>query len=124
MAKILVIEDDQNSRETLVNFLRKKGFLVTQAEDGQKGIDILANNTFDIIISDLWTPTLDSISLLNKLGEAAGGAAVVIMTAHLTNLSLWKSEQVNVTAYLEKPFTMDSLFALVNNIIENRKSST
>lgn len=120
MANILLIEDEANLRESLADILNDKGYVITQVEDGLKGIQALGNNTFDVIITDLRTPTIDSISLLDQLGQRSKGAEIIVITGHLSRLTLNKSEHINVYAYLEKPFSAEYLISLIEGILKKK----
>src|ERR1043165_1757325 len=56
LARILVIDDDQQSRGDVVDALRKKGYAISEASSINEGRDQVTNNEFDLIISDLWLP--------------------------------------------------------------------
>jgi len=65
--RVLVVDDEQNSREGLSKILTKEGYSVRTAENGKKALLEAENNSFDLIITDLRMPEMDGIEVLEKL---------------------------------------------------------
>ncbi len=105
MAKILLIEDEPNLRESLSDILREKGFEITLAEDGRRGIELVLRETFDVIISDLRTPAMTAMNLLSRLGELSNGAAIIVISGHSSELTEQKCKEIGVVASIKKPFS-------------------
>jgi two-component system response regulator PilR (NtrC family) len=68
-AKILVVDDEESIREFLEIMLRKEGYEITLAEDGQKAKELLQKKSFDMIISDLQMPNMTGIELLKYVRQ-------------------------------------------------------
>lgn len=66
MSTILVIEDEDAIRELIADILENEGYDVLTAENGQAGIDILAQTTPDLILCDIMMPELSGYDVLNK----------------------------------------------------------
>jgi two-component system, OmpR family, response regulator RpaB len=82
---ILVVEDDQPLRHALSVKLEKVGYRVTQAPDGEAGMDAATNSHPDLILLDLLMPKLDGIGLLQRLRREEWGKDVPVIV--LTNLN-------------------------------------
>ena len=67
MEKILVVEDDQEIRTGIKYLLLNEGFDIKEAEDGNKALDALHTENFDLIISDIMMPGKDGYDLLNQI---------------------------------------------------------
>lgn len=80
--KILIVEDDPSVSEPLVNILTTEGYLVLQAEDGKKGLEIALREHPVVILLDILLPFLDGLGVLKKLREDAWGqsAPVILFT--------------------------------------------
>lgn len=69
MNHILLIDDDEATRETLADCLDSAGHTVAQAENGRKALQLLNKTSYDLIVTDVFMPELDGIELLQILGE-------------------------------------------------------
>lgn len=67
MKKILVIEDEADLREEIVTWLNLEGYAVTEAENGQKGLEIIMQDPPDMILSDIMMPLMSGSEVLNFL---------------------------------------------------------
>lgn len=63
---ILIVEDDRFYRETFAGLLEKSGYVVDIAEDGTQGLELLKENTYDLIISDIMHPNLDGLQMIER----------------------------------------------------------
>ena len=63
LKNILVVEDEPASLELLSHFLRKEGYRVSEASDGAKAIELLDNQPFDLVLTDIRMPRLDGVTL-------------------------------------------------------------
>jgi len=84
MKKILVIEDDFSLRKALSDKLKREGFEVFEANDGEKGLEIILNKKIDLIMLDILMPKMDGLTMYKKLKENFGISG--IPTIILTNL--------------------------------------
>ena len=82
MMTVLAVDDSQSIRQMVAAILVSNGYEVEQAEDGQAGLELATDNSYDVIISDVNMPKMDGLTLLKTLGE--GAPPVVIVTASAT----------------------------------------
>src|SRR6186713_2305354 len=85
--RILVVDDEESIREFLDIMLRKEGYEVTVAEDGQKAIDVLKKKSFDMVISDLQMPNVTGMELLKHTRDNYPDVIFMIITAFGTTES-------------------------------------
>lgn len=116
--KILVVEDDDDSREVLQLFLEQSGARVFSAESAKAAMDILsrrADRLPDIIISDLAMPDEDGYSLLTRIRqlppEKGGQIPAIALSAFTTLESKQKAFESGFQLYSTKPFEPDRLVA-------------
>ena len=83
-AKILIIDDEQGIRDFLAYELGRQGYTVLAAKDGEKGVEKLREEKFDLVISDIKMPKMDGIELLQKIRAEQPDVPVVLMTAFAT----------------------------------------
>ena len=115
--KIWVIDDDRAMRWVLEKTFKEEGFDVTSFEEAQSALDELADNTPDVILTDIRMPGIDGLTFLGKVKGNYPDLPVIIMTAHSDLESAVSSYQTGAFEYLPKPFDIDEALALVNRAI-------
>jgi DNA-binding response OmpR family regulator len=110
--KLLLIEDSKRLRNSLVPGLRKADYSVDATGDGSEGLWLAESNNYDVIILDLMLPTLDGLSLLQRLRRAKD-THVLILTARDTVQDRVQGLQAGADDYLIKPFAFEELLARV-----------
>ena len=82
MAKVLLADDEEALRLMFGRQLRRAGHVVTVTEDGQAAADLLAQEDFDVVVSDMKMPRLDGMGLLARDSETAPTTEFIILTGH------------------------------------------
>jgi len=122
--RVLVVDDEQNSREGLSKILTKEGYSVRTAENGKKALLEAENNSFDLIITDLRMPEMDGIEVLEKLRKKNKDIGVVIVTAYGEVNSYLKAMNLGAFEYLNKPIHLEELRRVINKaLLESSKVS-
>ena len=122
--KVLVVDDEQNSREGLSKILTKEGYKVHIAEDGEKALHEAGNYKFDLIITDLRMPDMDGIEVLKKVREKNKDIGVVIVTAYGEVNSYLTAMNLGAFEYLNKPIHLEELRRVIKKALdENPRSS-
>jgi two-component system chemotaxis response regulator CheY len=116
--KILTVDDSKTMRDMVAFTLRKAGFEVNEAEDGNKALAVLAGAKFDLIITDLNMPNMDGISLIKNVRTSAQHRAVpiLILTTEGDGTKKAEGKAAGATGWLVKPFNPDKLVELVNRV--------
>lgn len=116
---ILFVEDEAAVRVIAAKSLRKRGYQVTEAEDGEEALEILEDATepFDLLLSDVVMPGLDGPGLLKQGRELLGDARIVFISGYAAEkFSDLLAEEPDVT-FLPKPFTLAELAEKVKSEI-------
>jgi len=116
---ILFVEDEASVRVIAAKTLRKRGYTVIEAEDGEEALDILedGDHTFDMMISDVVMPGMDGPTLLKEGRSLLGDARIVFISGYAEeHFSDLLSEEPDVT-FLPKPFTLVQLAEKVKSEI-------
>ena len=111
--RVLLIEDSERLQRSIGAGLRKAGYAVDVAGNGNEGLWHAQGTAYDVIILDLMLPGLDGLSLLTQLREAGKTTHVLILTARDTVEDRVKGLQMGADDYLIKPFAFDELLARV-----------
>lgn len=117
--KILVVDDEQGIRFLLLDVLSNEGFDVSLAKDGQESLDILEENDFDLVITDINMPGMDGISMLKTMKKAGRKEKVILMSASPLDESLFGHEMPVVLRQLLKPFRLDDFLGVVIDATNN-----
>ncbi|MBZ0269132.1 response regulator [bacterium] len=119
--KILVIDDEENIRATLEEFLTLTGYRVTTAANGAEGLDRLGAASFDLVLSDLKMPGVDGIAVIEWVKETQPDLPVVVMTGFATVDSTIRALRLGAEDYLLKPFSLDEIERTIESCLEKRR---
>ncbi|PKG38801.1 response regulator transcription factor [Psychromonas sp. Urea-02u-13] len=115
--KILVVEDDQTTREFVVKALTQQGFVVDSAGDGKEALMMVISCEYQLVILDRMLPSLDGLKVLAAMRATGNTTPVLILSA----LDSVEQRVEGLTAgsddYLTKPFALAELLARVNIIL-------
>ena len=120
-AKILVVDDEPSIREFLEIMLKKDGYEVFCAEDGQKAIDILKKKAFDLVISDLQMPNVTGIELLHHVTLNYPDLTFMVITAFGTTESAVEVMKKGAYDYITKPFKIDEVRLNIANALKSKR---
>jgi DNA-binding response OmpR family regulator len=120
MSQILVVDDDSNNQRMLSYSLRKAGYEVLLASDGQAGLDILDHEEIHLAIIDLSMPVMDGISMLRSIrtNDTYSQLPVIVLTASGDENELFMADTLGVVAFLTKPTSSRILLKTVANILQ------
>ncbi len=124
MTKVLVVEDNEMNRDMLARRLRRKGFEVVLAADGESGIDAATRVAPAIILMDLSLPGIDGWETTRRLKAAAGTAAIPIiaLTAHAMSGDREKALAAGCDDYDTKPVELSRLLEKIDKLLAQAKS--
>jgi DNA-binding NtrC family response regulator len=122
MAKLLVVDDENNLRLVVQKEMTRQGHEVETASDGEAAWDALEQQDFDVLLCDINMPRLDGIALLRRLRERSQNPPEVIMiTGQATVESAIEAMKLGAYDYLTKPYRITELSALVTQSAEKQK---
>jgi two-component system response regulator PilR (NtrC family) len=115
--RILVVDDEESIREFLQIMLKKEGYEISLAEDGQKAIETLQKKTFDMVISDLQMPHVTGMELLKHVKDNYPDLVFMMITAFGTTENAVEAMKMGAYDYLTKPFKLDEVRLVVQNAL-------
>lgn len=122
MAKLLVVDDENNLRLVVQKELMRQGHEVETAADGEAAWMIIERQDFDVVLCDINMPRLDGIGLLRRMREKIQHPPEVIMlTGQATVESAIEAMKLGAYDYLTKPYRITELGALVKQSAEKQK---
>lgn len=111
--RVLLCEDSERLQRSLSTALKKSGYAVDSATDGEEGLWLAESNDYDAIVLDIMLPKLDGLSLLKKLRAAGRNTHVLLLTAKDTVEDRVLGLETGADDYLIKPFALEELLARV-----------
>src|ERR1700722_2786635 len=121
-AKILIIEDEPGLVTTLRDRLRKQGYVVSAARDGETGLDMALRDPVDLILLDLMLPGQSGMIVCEKLRKAGSSMPILMLTARRQIKDKVAGLKAGGDDYLTKPFQMSELLARVEALL--RRAAT
>ncbi|MCD7709591.1 MAG: response regulator [Clostridiales bacterium] len=118
-AKILLVDDDMMSRKLAQRLLEKKGYEVTAAESGQRCLEILREQKFDLLLLDWLMPEMDGMETFEKV-KADGSYAdlpVIFLTGESDEGAQEKAIAAGAKAYLQKPFVPQDAYECIEKVL-------
>ena len=117
---IFVVEDEQALCDTIVRSLKRLAYSVDYCYDGQKAMDMLAVERFDLVILDLNLPGEDGMTILKTLRKNDCDTRVLILSARCEVADKVAGLDAGADDYLTKPFHLDELAARIRNLTLRR----
>jgi PAS domain S-box-containing protein len=116
--RILVIDDEKVIREGVERALSKRGYEISKAEDGNKGLELLKKFDFDIVLTDLMMPGLDGFAVLDWIRENQPHVQVIVITGFATVTKAVTAMKQGAFDFVGKPFTPDYIRVVVDKAID------
>ena len=101
---ILVVDDEPLLRDILIKILSKKGYKVETAVDGEEALEMLRQQKYQLLISDIKMPRLNGFELLKEVKQKYPEMGVIMMTAYGDSFSVKDSLLLGADEYITKPF--------------------
>jgi two-component system, NtrC family, nitrogen regulation response regulator NtrX len=118
MSKILVIDDERSIRNTLKDILEYEKYEVDLAEDGKKGLEMVKQTGYDIILCDIKMPGMDGIEVLEQLNTLAPDSPVVMISGHGNIDTAVESIKKGAYDFIEKPLDLNRLLITIRNAMD------
>ena len=118
MAQILIIDDHDSMREGLELLLRKRGHKTLSAENGDRGMELLAENGADLVITDLKMAPMDGLEVLKAVRKEYAGSEVLVITAYGTIEKAVEAMKLGASDFLTKPFSSEEFAVKVDRLVQ------
>jgi len=122
--KILVADDEESMRWVLSKALKRKGFSVDLAKDGDEALGMIQVGAYDLAILDIKMPGLSGLELLDKVRDLKSELLVVIMTAEASMKNAVEAMKRGAYDYITKPFDLDVIDAIIEKIDKAREMTS
>ena len=116
--RILVVEDDDDMRESLGRILGRAGYQVQLARDGGEAITVLQAQPFHLVLTDLVMPRMGGLELLREIRRLGQSLPVVFLTAFGSRAAFTKAMDLGAVGFVTKPFQASSLLAVIREVFD------
>jgi len=120
-ARILIVDDEQTTRHTLASLFERIGYHTAEAGSGQKALEYIARQRFDLVILDLKMPGMDGTEVLKAARPLAQDTVFIILTAHGTLDSAIDGIRHGAFDYLLKPSPVKGIISAVEAGLAERQ---
>jgi NtrC-family two-component system response regulator AlgB len=119
MARLLIVDDEKNIRQSLATFLDSCGHQVKTAESGREALATLSQQgDFDLVLSDYRMAEMNGLELLTEIKRRYPDTVVILMTAYATVANAVAAMKAGAYDYLTKPFSLDQIQHVVERALE------
>jgi CheY-like chemotaxis protein len=113
---ILLVDDDQATRILLTRILEQPDYVFTEADHGNKALDLLEKSCFDLIITDLRMPDVDGIAFALRAHARWPHIPIVLMSGYFTEAA-WKLDSEVFGGFIQKPINRDVLLRIIQPLL-------
>ncbi len=106
---VLVVDDEEQVRTFLVELLGSSGYQVRCASSGAQALEMLAEDSFDVVLMDVMMPELSGLEVLRRYRASGGGVPVIVLSALSGAEDAMRAMKLGASDYLSKPFSNDEL---------------
>jgi DNA-binding response OmpR family regulator len=118
--RILIVEDDRKLARQLKKGMDESGYAASVAFDGREGLDTAITGGFDVLVLDVMLPSLDGISIVQRLRQRRIGTPILLLTARDTADDIIAGLDSGADDYLTKPFSFQVLLARLRALERRR----
>jgi DNA-binding response OmpR family regulator len=114
--RILVVDDEPMVREVLVSYLKRDGYSVDEAADGQRALDLATGNKPDLIVLDVMLPEVDGFAVLARIRQTSS-VPVILLTARSDESDRIVGLELGADDYVVKPFSPREVVARIRSVL-------
>lgn len=119
--QILLIDDDEQSNKILCRVLERSGYGVTNAHSGEDALQVLAQNSYAVVISDLMLPGINGLDILKHLQEHSPHTHVILITGNASAETAVEAMKNGAFDYITKPLNIDKLNLIIAKALEKQR---
>jgi two-component system nitrogen regulation response regulator NtrX len=122
LRRILVVDDEEDIRQSLSGVLEDEGYAVEAAESGEACLAALPGGGFELVMLDIWLPGIDGMEVLSRIQEIPAGERpeVVVISGHGSIEAAVRATKLGAFDFLEKPLSIDKVAVVVKNALARR----
>ncbi len=118
---MLIVDDEQEIRESLESILREEDYLITTAATAAEAMALLRDAVYDVVMLDVWLPDRDGLDVLVEIKQMESSPEVIIISGHGTIEAAVKATKLGAYDFLEKPLSLDRTLLVLKNANQARR---
>ncbi|WP_319205246.1 response regulator transcription factor [uncultured Ilyobacter sp.] len=122
--RILLAEDDWKLRRIASDFLKKEGYIVVEAEDGEQAIEFFFNNKIDLVILDIMMPKLNGWDVCREIRSEQINVPIIMLTAKGDEDDILKGYRLKTDEYVTKPVSLKILMAKIKALLRRNNNDS
>lgn len=116
-ARILFLEDEPQLGKIVTETLQSRGFIVSHANNGRKGLELAAGNNFDLCIVDVMMPFMDGFTFATEFRKTDKHTPILFLTARGQDKDVIEGYRTGGNDYLRKPFSLEELILRIRELL-------
>jgi len=118
---ILLADDNQYIRQSLIELLIDNGYLVETVENGSRAYEQTLKNNYDLVILDISMPKMNGVEAVSAIREKKSDLPILIISGRASPRELYMAIKNGAIMFIGKPFTFDELLSNIRNVLEVSK---
>ncbi|MFZ5564226.1 MAG: sigma-54-dependent transcriptional regulator [Thermodesulfobacteriota bacterium] len=118
MSSILIVDDDDQLRQSFAKLLKEEGYDVTAAPSGEAGLEAARGGSFDLVVLDVQMPGMSGLEAFARIREIDATLPVIVMTAFGTTETAIEATKLGAFDYILKPFDIAAVLDLITQALE------
>jgi two-component system, NtrC family, nitrogen regulation response regulator NtrX len=121
MSRILIVDDEPRIRQSLKGVFEDEGFTTEAVSTGEDCLKKVEQDSYDLILLDIWLPGIDGIETLRKLREKSPHTHVIMISGHATIATAVSATKLGAYDFIEKPLSLEHILLTVRNALSHRR---
>jgi DNA-binding response OmpR family regulator len=122
--RILVVDDELVVLGAVNKALKKTDYAIDTAESAARALELMAENTYDVVITDLMMPEIDGLGLMKAMRDMGSEAETIVITGYPSVESALRARKLGAFEYVTKPFTRQELLSVVVRALRRSEEHT
>ncbi len=121
MPRILIVDDEPGIRHSLKGVFEDEGFATEVVSSGEECLKKVEQNTYDLVLLDIWLPGIDGLETLRKLKESSPQTHVIMISGHATIATAVAATKLGAYDFVEKPLSLEHTLLIAQNALSHQQ---
>jgi len=121
MPRILIVDDEPGIRQSLKGVFEDEGFTTEAVATGEECLEKFAEDTYDLVLLDIWLPGADGLETLRKLRQKSPATHIIMISGHATIATAVTATKLGAYDFIEKPLSLEHILLIARNALSHRR---
>src|SRR5436309_1202952 len=121
MPRILIVDDEPGIRQSLKGVFEDEGFTTEAVATGEECLEKFAEDTYDLVLLDIWLPGADGLETLRKLRQKSLATHIIMISGHATIATAVTATKLGAYDFIEKPLSLEHILLIARNALSHRR---